>query len=98
MPAEGGAEQLPHPGVGRVGRVAQGALHVWLQAGDPAAGPGQPHHLGEQVKDSGRAAAEIDHALAWPEAHPVEQRGAVGPQFLGLALQPRGFAPSRPSA
>ena len=29
------------------GRVAQGAVHVRLQAGDPAAGLGQPHHLGE---------------------------------------------------
>jgi Phosphotransferase enzyme family len=55
------------PGHGDVARVR-------VQPGYTAAGCDP---LGEQVEDPARAAADIDRVLAWPKAHPVEQRGAV---------------------
>jgi hypothetical protein len=75
---------------GELGRRG-GMRRVRVQADDPAP-RGDP--LGQHVQDPARPAAEIDRTLAWQQADPVQQRRAVGGQFLRLALQPGAFAPA----
>jgi hypothetical protein len=77
----------------RPGLVHAGRMEV--QAGDPAR---RADPVRQQVQDSLRAAAKIDHAAALGDPCPVQQHLAVIAQLIGLAPEPAqlgGAVPQR---
>jgi hypothetical protein len=66
------------PGLRHAGRME-------VHAGDPAR---RADPVCQQIQDSLRAAAKIDHAAALGDPYPVQQHLAVIAQLIGLAPQP----------
>jgi hypothetical protein len=63
---------------------------------EPDHPPSRRQPFGEQIYDSARSTANIDRAVAWPQADPVKQRRAIGRQLLGLTQQARALALTAP--
>lgn len=66
--------------------------HVRRVGVKPDNPPTRRHPLGQQIDDPARSAAEIDCAVARPQAHAVEQNRAIGRELLSLTLQAGALA------